>query len=109
MLNLAVAYLPALLRDQRDAEDGFLGKLVLWARQKIRYHRALDELYRLDDRDLDDIDIARIDFPSWPGAMPPARHRSSIPIAEPGLGVMLRRGMPVGHTSHAATQHSWCL
>ena len=63
MLNLAVAYLPALLRDKRDAEDGFLGKLVLWARQKIRYHRALNELHRLDDRDLDDIDLARIDFP----------------------------------------------
>ena len=63
MLNLAVAYVPALLRDKRDAEEGFLGKLVLWARQKIRYHRALNELYRLDDRDLDDIDIARIDFP----------------------------------------------
>ena len=63
MLNLAVVYLPALRRDQRDAEDGILGKLVLWARQKIRYHRALNELYRLDDRDLDDIDIARSDFP----------------------------------------------
>ena len=64
MLNLATAYLPALLRDTRDAEDGFLGKLVLWARQKIRYHRALNELRRLDDRDLDDLNIARIDFPA---------------------------------------------
>ena len=78
MLNLAVAYLPALLRDQRDAEEGFLGKLVLWARQKIRYHRALNELYRLDDRDLDDINIARIDFPelAWrhaTGAQPLSR------------------------------------
>jgi hypothetical protein len=26
MLNLAVAYVPALLRDKRDAEEGFLGK-----------------------------------------------------------------------------------
>ena len=64
MLNLAIAYVPALLRDKRDAEEGFLGKLVLWARQKIRYHRALNELYRLDDRDLDDIGLARIDFPA---------------------------------------------
>ena len=64
MLNLAVAYVPALLRDKRDAEEGFLGKLVLWARQKIRYHRALNELYRLDDRDLDDLGIARSDFPA---------------------------------------------
>ena len=64
MLNLAVAYVPALLRDKRDAEEGFLGKLVLWARQKIRYHRALNELYRLDDRDLDDLGLARVDFPA---------------------------------------------
>jgi uncharacterized protein YjiS (DUF1127 family) len=63
MLNLAVAYIPSLLRDTRDAEEGFLGKLVLWARQKIRYQRALNELHRLDDRDLDDIGLARIDFP----------------------------------------------
>ena len=71
MLNLALTYLPALLGDPRDAEDGFLGKLVLWARQKIRYERALNELYRLDDRDLDDLDIARIDFPdlAWRHAM----------------------------------------
>ena len=54
---------------------------MLWARQKIRYHRALNELHRLDDRDLDDINIARIDFPelAWrhaTGAAPLARpHR----------------------------------
>ena len=63
MLNLALAYLPALLGDTRDADEGFLGKLVLWARRKIRYQRALNELHRLDDRDLDDIGLARIDFP----------------------------------------------
>ena len=63
MLNLATAYIPSLLRNTRDAEEGFLGKLVLWARQKIRYHRALNELHRLDDRDLDDINVARVDFP----------------------------------------------
>jgi uncharacterized protein YjiS (DUF1127 family) len=78
MLNLAVAYLPALLRDQRDAEEGVLGQLVLWARQKLRYHRALNELHRLDDRDLDDLALARIDFPelAWrhaTGAAPLAR------------------------------------
>jgi uncharacterized protein YjiS (DUF1127 family) len=78
MLNLATAYIPSLLRDTRDAEDGFLGKLVLWARQKIRYQRALSELHRLDDRDLNDLGLARIDFPAlaWrhaTGAAPPAR------------------------------------
>ena len=78
MLNLAIAYIPALLRDTRDADEGFLGKLVLWARQKIRYQRALNELHRLDDRDLDDLGLARIDFPAlaWrhaTGAAPLAR------------------------------------
>ena len=43
--------------------EGFLGKLVLWARRKIRYERAMSELCRLDDRDLDDIGLARIDYP----------------------------------------------
>ena len=75
MLNLALAYLPALLGDTRDADEGFLGKLVLWARRKIRYQRALNELHRLDDRDLDDIGLARIDFPelAWrhPTGTPP--------------------------------------
>ena len=64
MLNLVLAYIPALLGDTRDAEEGVLGKLVLWARQKIRYQRALNELHRLDDRDLDDLGLARIDFPA---------------------------------------------
>ena len=68
MLNLAFILLPPLRPDQRDAEEGFLGKLVLWARERVRYRRALRELQRLDDRDLDDIGIARADFPelAWP-------------------------------------------
>jgi uncharacterized protein YjiS (DUF1127 family) len=39
--------------------------LWVWARlgERVRYHRALHQLRRLDDRDLDDIDIARVDFP----------------------------------------------
>lgn len=64
MLNLAIAYLPDLLRDRSDADEGVIGKVVLWARRKIRYERALIELHRLDDRDLDDLGIARIDFPA---------------------------------------------
>jgi uncharacterized protein YjiS (DUF1127 family) len=63
MLNLASALIPSLAPDRRDAEEGFLGKLVLWTRQRVRYHRALRELRRLDDRDLDDLNIARVDFP----------------------------------------------
>lgn len=38
----------------------------LWARlgEEIRYRRALNELHRLDDRDLNDLDLARGDFPA---------------------------------------------
>ena len=64
MLNLAVAHVPARLGHGPAADAGFLGKLVLWARQKIRYQRAMNELYRLDHRDLDDLAIARSDFPA---------------------------------------------
>jgi uncharacterized protein YjiS (DUF1127 family) len=78
MLNLAFALIPSLGPDRRDAEEGFLGKLVLWARQRIRYHRALHELQRLDDRNLADIGLARDDIgrfaqaAAWPG-VPPGR------------------------------------
>ena len=63
MLNLAFALIPSLGPDRRDAEEGFLGKLILWGQRQIRYRRALHELHQLDDRDLDDLDLARIDFP----------------------------------------------
>lgn len=79
MLNLALAFLPALFGGPRDADEGILGKLVLWARQKIRYQRALHELHRLDDRDLDDLNLARVDFPelAW-------RHVTGVrPILRP--------------------------
>ena len=80
MLNLAFVLIPSLRPDRRDVEEGFLGKLVLWARQRIRYHRALHQLHQLNDRDLDDIDVARGDFPelAWrhaTGAEPLARPR----------------------------------
>jgi uncharacterized protein YjiS (DUF1127 family) len=81
MFNLALALIPSPGPDERrDAEEGFLGKLVLRVRRRIRYHRALDELHRLDDRDLEDLDLARGDFPelAWrhaTGAEPLARPR----------------------------------
>jgi uncharacterized protein YjiS (DUF1127 family) len=79
MHNLAIAYLPALRRGTPDAEDGLLGKLVLWARQKIRYQRALNELHRLDDRDLDDLGLGRGDFPELA-----RRHATGLPpLARP--------------------------
>jgi uncharacterized protein YjiS (DUF1127 family) len=43
----------------------------VWAKQlgarlgeEIRYQRALYELHQLDDRDLDDLDLARADLPA---------------------------------------------
>ncbi len=74
MLNLAFALIPALDPDQRETDAGFLSKLVLWAGQQIRYQRALNELHQLDDRDLDDLDLARGDFPelAW-------RHATGAP------------------------------
>jgi uncharacterized protein YjiS (DUF1127 family) len=38
----------------------------LWARlgEEIRYQRALRELHQLDDRDLDDLDLARAVLPA---------------------------------------------
>jgi len=54
-----------------------------WARQvqarldeKLRYRRALHELHRLDDRELDDLDLARADLPAlaW-------RHARLEPLA----------------------------
>jgi hypothetical protein len=82
MLNLAFALIPSLGPDRRDAEEGFLGKLVLWARRRIRYHRALDELQRLDGRDLEDLDLAPVDFPelAW-------RHATGAePLVQPQGG-----------------------
>jgi uncharacterized protein YjiS (DUF1127 family) len=70
MINLAFTLIPSAdsqghAAPPPEAEDeGFLGKLAFWVRTQIRYERALRELHRLDDRDLDDIDIARADFPA---------------------------------------------
>jgi uncharacterized protein YjiS (DUF1127 family) len=72
MINLAFTLIPAAIPTaeprahaaaQPEAEEGFLGKLVLWARIRVRYERALRALHRLDERDLDDLGIARVDFP----------------------------------------------
>jgi uncharacterized protein YjiS (DUF1127 family) len=78
MLSLALTMIPSPAPDERrNAEEGFLGKLALWARRRISYRRALNELHRLDDRDLDDLNLARADFPelAW-------RHATGVePIA----------------------------
>ena len=62
MLNLAPVVMPSS-SSEHEAEQGLLGKLVLYGREQLRYHRALHELYQLDDSDLDDINVARADFP----------------------------------------------
>jgi uncharacterized protein YjiS (DUF1127 family) len=63
MLHLILALIPSPAPIERDAEEGPLGRLVLWARARIRYSHAMRELQQLDDRDLEDICIARADFP----------------------------------------------
>jgi uncharacterized protein YjiS (DUF1127 family) len=97
MLNLALALMLSpdpLKHDEMRAEteEGFLGKLALrvWTRgmAEIRCRRALRQLHRLDDRDLDDLNLARADLPApgWrraTGAAPPARahdgrHRTAV-------------------------------
>jgi uncharacterized protein YjiS (DUF1127 family) len=78
MMNLALALTPSRRPDGRTPEGGPFDKLLLWARRRISYRRALEELHRLDDRDLDDLNLARADFPAlaWrhaTGAEPVAR------------------------------------
>ena len=87
MINLAFALIPSLIPSAEprahnsrhlEAEEDFLARLALWVRTRIRYERALHELHRLDDRDLDDLNLARADFPelAWrhaTGAGPLAR------------------------------------
>jgi uncharacterized protein YjiS (DUF1127 family) len=70
-LNLALALIS---KPSSDHDEGFLAKLALWGQRKIKYQRALNELHRLDDRDLDDLDLARVDFPvlAW-------RHSVGLP------------------------------
>lgn len=46
-----------------SAGRGLRQRLTDWLRYQRAYHQAMDELQRLDDRDLDDINIARADFP----------------------------------------------
>jgi len=62
MLNLLLSVLARHAAPAR-VNDGFLGKLLLWTRRQFRYNRALAELRRLDQRDLDDLNLGRADLP----------------------------------------------
>ena len=69
MLNLAFALFPSLTaspsaKPQAPAEKGVLAKLSSRAAEQIRYLQALHALRQLDDGDLDDLGIARVDFPA---------------------------------------------
>ena len=68
MINLAFTLIPSADPRGRtapplEAEEGFLGKLALWVRTRIRYERALRALRQLDDRDLDDLNLGQVDLP----------------------------------------------
>ena len=77
MLNLLLTYLR--LEPSHDHDEGFLGKLALWARWQARYGIAMARLRRLDDRDLDDLGIGPAHLPqlAW-------RHASGLaPLMRP--------------------------
>jgi uncharacterized protein YjiS (DUF1127 family) len=61
MLNLLLTLVPTL--PSKDRDEGFLGKLALWAGRQIRYRTAIAKLRRLDNDDLDELGISRADFP----------------------------------------------
>jgi uncharacterized protein YjiS (DUF1127 family) len=48
---------------ERRTLAGVWRRLERRIREEIRYRRALAELNRLDDRDLDDLDLGRADLP----------------------------------------------
>ena len=64
MLYLALALLPTPAPDRGEVDEGFIGKVVLWARAQLRYRQGLAQLNRLDSRDRDDLDLAGSDFPA---------------------------------------------
>ena len=60
------AALIALLISSRGGEgrdEGFWRKVRTQVGEEVRYRRALRALRRLDDRDLDDLDLGRGDLP----------------------------------------------
>ena len=64
MTTLGPAMLPMPYASLSGGEASVPGRLVLWARRQIRYRRALQELRQLDDRDLDELQVVRADFPA---------------------------------------------
>jgi uncharacterized protein YjiS (DUF1127 family) len=60
------AALITLLFSSRGGEgrdEGFWRRVRARVGEEVRYRRALHELYRLDDRDLDDLNLGRGDLP----------------------------------------------
>ena len=69
-LTLLVPHDADRARERRQAvlDEGFLGRFALWAWSRgtdaIRFRRALRELDRIDDRELEELGIGRGDLPS---------------------------------------------
>jgi len=57
------AALTAMLTDPQGDDVGLWRKLRARIGEEVRYHLALRELRRLDDRDLDDLNLGRGDLP----------------------------------------------
>jgi uncharacterized protein YjiS (DUF1127 family) len=69
MTTLAFALIPSAMRREQDpshpeADQSFLGKLLLRLQRRVRYERALRELRRIDARDLDDLNLGQADLPA---------------------------------------------
>lgn len=64
MTILAPPMLPVPHTPPFGGEASLLGRLVLLGRRQLRYWRALHELRRLDNRDLDELEVGRADFPA---------------------------------------------
>ena len=86
MLNLAFALFPTLASKADRASPGRLATLACWARDRLRYRRALRELERLDGSDLDGLGLGRADF-----AALAARHAAGLAPLTPSQLVSLRR------------------
>jgi uncharacterized protein YjiS (DUF1127 family) len=49
---------------RRQVVPGWAGQVRARLAEKLRYRRALHELHQLDDRELDDLNLARADLPA---------------------------------------------
>jgi uncharacterized protein YjiS (DUF1127 family) len=86
MLNLAFALRPSLGSAPDGPPVGWLRLAARWIRERISYRSAMEELRQLDDRDLDDLNLERADFPGLAD-----RHARGLEPLAPSQLASLRR------------------